>query len=44
MPRGDGIYADDPADQPPPITTEDGDLDKDTPDVDTDTPQEEPPD
>ncbi|WP_268952093.1 hypothetical protein [Mycolicibacterium fluoranthenivorans] len=44
MPRGKGIYQDEPAAQPTPKTTEDGDLKKDTPDVDTNTPTQEPPD
>ncbi len=44
MPRGTGIYQDEPAEQPAPTTTEDGDLEKDAPDVDTETPQQEPPD
>lgn len=44
MPRGDGIYRDEPDEQPAPKTTEDGDLEKDTPDVDTGTPTQEPPD
>lgn len=44
MPRGQGIYENEPSGQPKPTTTEDGDLEKDTPDVDTETPQQEPPD